>query len=184
MLQIDSNTTLNPGNLGNYSLPGLICHIRLRIGISHLSISGIVVHGSLYTSHCFDFSVIFYDCLLVDLSCLILFSCLLTVVWATKNAFWPVYWLSNRLLNSIIIINLLHYIIVYHITKLHYSILFYLIMSLFIIFTFKLLFDLVMHLLFYLVFVLLYLLSFLSLFIPRNLLSQKCRVMTNSFILR
>ena len=40
-----------------------------------------------------------------------------------------------------------------------------------------------LHLLFYLVFSLLYLLSFLSLFIPRNLLSQKCRAKTNNFIL-
>ena len=47
--------------------------------------------------------------------------------------------------------------------------------------TLQILFDLLLHLLFYLVFALLYLLSFLSLFIPRNLMSQKCRVRTKSF---
>ena len=49
--------------------------------------------------------------------------------------------------------------------------------------TLQILFDLVLHLLLYLIFVLLYLLSFLLLFIPRYLLSQKCWVKTNSFIL-
>ena len=44
----------------DYSLPGLTWHIRLRISISHLSISGIVVHGRCYISHCFYFFVIFY----------------------------------------------------------------------------------------------------------------------------
>ena len=48
-------------------------------------------------------------------------------------------------------------------------------------FTFQILFDLVLHLLFYIVFVLLYLLSFLTLF-NHNLLSQKCRIETNSSI--
>ena len=77
----------------NYSLPGLTWHIRLRICISHLSISGIVVHERWYISHCyyvliiFYFSVIFYDWLLVHLWFLFLFSCLLTVVWATKDLF-------------------------------------------------------------------------------------------------
>ena len=47
----------------DYSLPESRCHTRLRIGISHLSISGIVVHGRCYIFHCFYFSVIFYDCL-------------------------------------------------------------------------------------------------------------------------
>ena len=45
------------------------------------------------------------------------------------------------------------------------------------------LFNLFLHLLFSLVFVILDLLSFLSLFISHNLLSQKCRVKTNSLIL-
>ena len=75
----------------DFSLPGLTWHTGLRIGISHRSISGIVVHGRCYISHCFYFSicfyfpVIFYDSLLVHLCFLFLFSCLLTVVWATKN---------------------------------------------------------------------------------------------------
>ena len=51
----------------DYWLPGLIRNIRLRIGISrlfisgisHLSITGIVVHGRCYIFHCFCFSVIF-----------------------------------------------------------------------------------------------------------------------------
>ena len=75
------------------SLPGLTWNTRLRIGISHLSISGIVVHGRCYISHyfyfsvIFCFSVIFYDCLLLDLCFLFLRLCLLTVVWATKNPY-------------------------------------------------------------------------------------------------
>ena len=55
----------------DYSLPGLTWHTRLRIGISHLSISGIVVHVWLFVGWSWFFFV--------------LFSCLLTVVWATKN---------------------------------------------------------------------------------------------------
>ena len=43
----------------DFSLPGLTWHIRLRSGISHLSISGIMVHGRCYISHCFYFSIIF-----------------------------------------------------------------------------------------------------------------------------
>ena len=50
----------------DYSLLGLARHTRLRIGISHLSISGIVVHGRCYISHCFYFLLLF-DCLLVDI---------------------------------------------------------------------------------------------------------------------
>ena len=49
-------------------------------------------------------------------------------------------------------------------------------------FTLQTLLGLVLYLLFYLVFVLLYLLSVLSLLLPCNLLSQKCKVKTNSFI--
>ena len=76
----------------DYSLPGLTYHIRLRIDISHQSISGIVVHSRCFISYCFCFSVIFwfsdiflfsvisYDCLLVDLCFLFLFSFLVTVV--------------------------------------------------------------------------------------------------------
>ena len=90
-----------------------------------------------------------------------------------------------------------YYIILQYITKLHYGRLLYLIvmiihLALFLFsfyfhfyspisftFTLQILFNIVLHQLFYLVFVLLYL---LSLFILRNLLSHKCRVKTNSFI--
>ena len=41
----------------DYSLTGLTWNINLIIGISHLSISGIVVHGRCYIFHCFYFSV-------------------------------------------------------------------------------------------------------------------------------
>ena len=77
----------------DYSLPGLTWYIRLRIGIFHLPISWIVVQGRCSISHCFYFSgffyfsVTFYDFLLVDFCFLLLFLCLLTVVWATKNSF-------------------------------------------------------------------------------------------------
>ena len=46
----------------DYSLPGLTWHIRLRIGIFHLPISRMVVHGRCYISHCFYFSVILFFC--------------------------------------------------------------------------------------------------------------------------
>ena len=77
----------------DYSLPGLTWYIRLRIGIFHLPISWIVVQGRCSISHgfyfsgFFYFSVTFYDFLLVDFCFLLLFLCLLTVVWATKNSF-------------------------------------------------------------------------------------------------
>ena len=51
---MDPNTTLNP------SSRLLITWLNsLRVGISHLSTSGIVVHSRFYTSHWFYFSVIF-----------------------------------------------------------------------------------------------------------------------------
>ena len=99
----------------------------MKIGISYLSISGIVVHGRCYTSHGFYFSVTFYDCLLVDLCFLFLLLCLSRVVWAAKNPYKPVYLPSNWSLNFINI--LLHHITVYYITKFHYSRLLYLITS-------------------------------------------------------
>ena len=77
----------------DYPLPGLTWHTRLRIGVSHLSISGIVVHGRCYICHCFYFPVIyhfpvtFYDCLVVDICFLFLFSCLLAVVTEAKNPY-------------------------------------------------------------------------------------------------
>ena len=132
---MNSNTILN--QVTDCSLPVLTSHISLRIGISHLSISGIVAHGRCYISHCFYvsvifyFSVIFYDCLLVDFCFLSLFSCLLTVVWATENPFLSFYFFSDWSLNFVIIIMVeLNYIIAYYITKLHYSRLSYLMMSL------------------------------------------------------
>ena len=99
----------------NYSLTGLTWQIRLRIGISHLSISGIVVHGRYYIFHCFYFSSTFYDCLLFDLSFFFLFSCLLTVIWATRNLFQLISFRCDWSLNFvIIIINSLCYSILYY----------------------------------------------------------------------
>ena len=57
---MDSNTTLNPGK--DYSLPGLKWHTGLRISISHLSISGMVVHGRCYLFFLFFFSFFFSIC--------------------------------------------------------------------------------------------------------------------------
>ena len=83
----------------DYLFPGLTWHIRLRIGIyhcSHLSIPRIVVHG--YHMVC-----VFYNCLLVDLCFFwffLFFSCILTVVWATKNPFQSFslsFWLITKL---------------------------------------------------------------------------------------
>ena len=99
-----------------YSLSRLKWFFRLRIGLSHLSISGIVVyvtwHGSCYISHCFYFSVNFHDCLLVDLCFLILFSCLLFLCFVFH---YIACLLSNWSLNLII---------VYYMSKLLYSKLF------------------------------------------------------------
>ena len=61
----------------DYSLPGLALHVGLSTGISHLSISGIVVQCRGYISHCFYFFHNFNDCSLI-LCLLFLFSCLLT----------------------------------------------------------------------------------------------------------
>ena len=44
----------------DYSLLGLTWYIRLRIAISYLSISGIVVHGRCYSCHCFFFLLFFW----------------------------------------------------------------------------------------------------------------------------
>ena len=102
----------------DYSLPWLTWHIRLRIGIFHLSSSGVVVLGRFYISDCFYFFVTFYDCLLADLLFLLLslFSCLLTVVCAANNWLYPVYFLSDGSLNFIIIIItvVLYYSILYY----------------------------------------------------------------------
>ena len=94
----------------DYSLPVLTCHIRLRIGISHVSISGILVHSKCYISHCFyfsDFFILFYDCFLVD-RCLFCF--IFAFVYMARDSS-----LSNQepiltcLLSSWLIIKLYHY---------------------------------------------------------------------------
>ena len=125
-----------------------------------------------------------FDCLLVDLCFLFLFSCF-----------------SDSSL-SIFVMVLLHHIIRYYITKLHYSRLLYFILSwlLFIIvfiilFSFHFIFLLVLLSPFkfylilcciccfisYLCYCIYY--HYISLCIPRNLLNQKCGEKTNSFIL-
>ena len=96
----------------DYSLPGLTWLIRLRIGICHLSILGIVVHGSCYISHCFQFSVVVVSVAVVSL-CLFflffflffrsLFVCFLTVVSTTKSISFPSHITFNILLNFFII---------------------------------------------------------------------------------
>ena len=118
-----------------YSLSGLPWHIRLRIGIFHLSISEIVVHG-----RCvfripfvfmlrFSFLLFFYDFFLVDLCFLFLFSCLVTKVWATCLLS---LWLINQLYYYCYGWVKLYYIILYYITKLHYSRLSCLIISIYL----------------------------------------------------
>ena len=105
---------------------------------------------------------------MVDLYFLLLFSCLLTVVWATKNPFLSFYFFSDWSLNF------KNYYITSYITKLHYSRLFDIIIIIYLVllllflsvihfrspiiftFTFQILLDLVLHLVFYIVFVLLY----------------------------
>ena len=91
----------------DYSLLGLARHTRLRIGISHLSISGIVVHGRCYISHCFYFSVIFYDCLLVDLCLLFLFSCLSDRSLSSQESILTCLLFSDWSLNFIIFVMVL-----------------------------------------------------------------------------
>ena len=117
----------------DYSLSELTRHTRLRISISHLSIYRIVVHGRCYISHCFYFSVIFYDCLLVSLSLLFLFSCLSDSSLSSQESILTcllLFWFSDWSLNFIIFVMvLIDHIIVYYITKLHYSRLLYLIIS-------------------------------------------------------
>ena len=114
----------------DYSLPGLTWHTKFTIGISRLSISGIVVHGRCYISHCFYFSVIFYDCLLVDLCLLFLFSCLSDSSLRNQESILTCLLFSDWFLNFIIFVTvLLHHVIVYYIPKLHCSRLLYLIMS-------------------------------------------------------
>ena len=109
----------------HYSLPGLAWYIKLRVGISHVSISGIsnlstyviMVHGRGYIFHCFHFLLFF-----VTVCCLIFVFCfcyLLTVVWATENRFYLTlllyFWLIFKL----------HYYYFYFITTLCYIVLYY-----------------------------------------------------------
>ena len=127
-----------------------------------------------------------FDCLLVDLCLLFLFSCFSDSSLSSQESILACSFFSDWSLNFIIFVMvLLHDIIVYYVTKLHYSRLLYLILSrilfsiVFIILAFfsfyfsvsftvtlQILFDLVLHLLFYLVFVLLYLLSFYIIMYP------------------
>ena len=97
-----------------YSLPGLWWHIKLSIGISHLSISRIVVLGIYYISHCFcfsGFSMIFWWLIVA-----FIFMSLDSSSQKLTPTFLFPYWL---------IIKLHHYyygsITLYYITKLHYS---------------------------------------------------------------
>ena len=92
----------------HYSLLGLTWHTRLRIGISHLFISRIVVHGRCYISHSFYFSVIFYFPV-------IFFA---IVYWLIFCFLFFLSCLSIVFVVSIMV--LLHHIIVYYINKLHY----------------------------------------------------------------
>ena len=85
------------------SLPGLTRHVRLRIGISHLSISGIMVYGSCYITYCFNWFVIFCFCvifnnfLLINRCFFFVFMFLdsdlnnqeaLLICWLYKTIFW------------------------------------------------------------------------------------------------
>ena len=122
-----------------YSLSGLPWHIRLRIGIFHLSISEIVVHGRCVFRIPFVFMLLF-SVFVIFLwffvgwpLFLFLFSCLVTKVWETKNPLYPVYFLSDWSFNFIIFVMVeLNYIILYYITKLHYSRLSCLIISIYL----------------------------------------------------
>ena len=176
------------------SLAGFTWNTRSRIGIWHLSISGIVVHGRCYIFHYFYFSVIFCFC----------YFLWLFVAWSLFFVFAfmsPDSSLSNQesiltcLLSFWLIIKLYHYYYgsvtscysLYYIAKLHYSRLLYLNISWLFIwhcfllypfyfpfyspisFTFTLqilLFCFVLHFLFYLLFVLLYLLSYYIVIYP------------------
>ena len=57
----------------DYALPGLTWHTKLRIGISHLSIAGILVCGKCYNSHCFYFLLFFTFWLFVGWSLFVVF---------------------------------------------------------------------------------------------------------------
>ena len=127
-----------------------------------------------------------FDFMLVDLCLLFLFSCFSDSSSSSQESILTGLLFSDSSLNFIIFIMvLLHHIIIYNITKLHYSRSLYLVLlwllfsivfiilflfsfyfSISFTFTLQILFDLVLHLLFYLVFVLLYLLSFYIIMYP------------------
>ena len=114
--------------------------------------------------------------------CCFCFHVFQTVVWAAKAPYKPAYFFSYWSLNFIIfVIVLLHRIMVYYITKLHYSrlsyyfVIIYLVLFLLFPFYFHVILLLVLLssfkfyfilFLFYLVFVLLYLLSFYIIIYP------------------
>ena len=84
----------------DYSLLGLTRHTRLRIGISHLSIPGIVVHGRCYISHCFYFLSFFTFWLFVGWSLLLLFSCFSDSSLSSQESILtclPFFWLILKL---------------------------------------------------------------------------------------
>ena len=58
VLQMSANTNLNPGT--RILITWVTWHIRLRIGIFYLSISGIEVCSRCYISHCFYLSVFLF----------------------------------------------------------------------------------------------------------------------------
>ena len=110
----------------DYALPGLKWHIRLRIGISHPSNSGKVVCGKCYISHCFYF--FWY---LFWLFCLFFVFALMSLGSSLSNqkpilTFLLPFWLIIKLYHD-------YYdsITIYYITKLYYSRLFYVVVSLF-----------------------------------------------------
>ena len=125
LFQMDSNATSNPGN--RLRITWVKMTIRLRIGISHPSNSGKVVCGKCYISHCFYF--FWY---LFWLFCLFFVFALMSLGTSLSNqkpiltfllSFWLIIKLYHDYYDSITI---------YYITKLYYSRLFYVVVSLFI----------------------------------------------------
>ena len=163
----------------DYSLLGLTWHARLRISISHLSI-----FGKCCASPCFYFLLFLTFLIFCWLFMFLFFSDSSLSSQESILTFLLFFWL---ILKPYQFFNLIIYdsIIVYYITKLHYSrllyltlpwllynivfsILFLFLFYFFISFTFilQMLFDLVLYLLFYLVFALLYLLSIYIIMYP------------------
>ena len=157
----------------DYSLPGLTWHTRLRFGISHLCISGIVVHGRCYISYCFYFSVIFFlFCYVLWL--LVGWSLFFVFVFMSPDSslssqesiltYLPSFWLItklyhfyygsvascyNILLNWIIVDYLSYYVmIIYLVLFLLVPFYFHFYSSISFFSTIQILFDLMFHLLF------------------------------------